>query len=115
MNDSQLLKHFADTRSPQVFAELVARHAGLVHSTAMRLTRDSHLAEDVTQATFLILWQKADRLARRDVPLGGWLYNTALYAARNAMRARSRRKEARTEGRRGCGRKRRRQPRRRTC
>jgi hypothetical protein len=47
--DASLLRDFANHRSEKAFAELVSRHLDLVHSTALRMTGDRHLAEDVSE------------------------------------------------------------------
>ena len=57
MTDGELLQRYAAGRDAEVFAELVRRHGGMVHATASRLAREE--AEDVTQAVFLLLAQKA--------------------------------------------------------
>ncbi len=88
--DSDLLREYATTRSEKAFAEIVRRHVDLVYSAAKRQVRDPHLAEDVTQAVFLILSQKAASLGP-GVSLPGWLYNTTRFAANNARRGEIRR------------------------
>jgi RNA polymerase sigma factor (sigma-70 family) len=89
--DQALLRAFVDQKSQHAFAQLVERHAGLVHGAALRQTRDRHLAEDVAQAVFLLLAQRADTIGPR-VVLSGWLYNTARYAGLAARRGSERRR-----------------------
>ena len=50
----------------------------MVYSSARRQVRDSHLAEDVPQAVFMLLVRKA-RAIRQDVALSGWLFITTHY------------------------------------
>src|SRR5262249_55030145 len=81
--DAELLARFAATRDEGAFAELVARHAGLVRGTARRALRDPHAAEDVYQATFLVLARKAGAV-RWGATVGPWLHATAVRLARKA-------------------------------
>jgi RNA polymerase sigma factor (sigma-70 family) len=91
VEDSELLRRYADTGSEAAFAELVRRRIGLVYSVALRQTRgDTHRAEDATQAVFTDLARKAASLAQRPV-LAGWLYRSAQFAAAGLIRAEQRR------------------------
>ena len=95
--DAQLLRAYAERRSDAAFAELVRRHIDLVHSAARRMVGDAHLADDVTQATFLALAKSATQLTERAV-LAGWLHRTAQNIAaqtvRTDVRRRAREQEA---------------------
>lgn len=89
-DDRQLLMDYAKTGSQNAFALLVERHIDLVYSAALRQVRDRHLAEDVTQAVFLLLSQKAKKLGSGTV-LAGWLFNTVRFAAANVLKQERRR------------------------
>ncbi|HTJ00581.1 MAG TPA: sigma-70 family RNA polymerase sigma factor [Dongiaceae bacterium] len=99
-DDADLLAAYAAQRSEAAFATLVERHVALVHSAALRQTRDPHLAEEITQAVFIILARKAGGLNRKTI-LAGWLCRTARFVAANALKAERRRQfhelEARME------------------
>src|SRR2546421_3774422 len=85
LDDHALLERYARDGSQDAFGQLVARHVDMVYSACLRQLRDPHLADDVTQAVFLILARRAGTL-RRGTIVGGWLYNAARYASANALR-----------------------------
>jgi RNA polymerase sigma factor (sigma-70 family) len=74
------------------FAELVGRHIDTVYSAARRQLRDPEVADDVTQAVFIILTQKAGKLDRR-IPLGAWLLKTTHFACLDARKRQARRQK----------------------
>jgi RNA polymerase sigma factor (sigma-70 family) len=90
MDDSSLLKVFAQTGDERAFREVVNRHIDLVYAAARRQVRDAHLAEDVSQAVFTVLARKAASI-RSDVVLPAWLITTTRYISRDALRAQRRR------------------------
>src|SRR5271156_1610302 len=97
MNDDlNLLREFARTNSEDAFAALVSRHVNLVYSVALRSVRDAQLAEEITQAVFIILAQKAGRISDKTI-LPGWLCRTARYASANALTIQRRRQRREQE------------------
>ncbi|MDY3555676.1 sigma factor-like helix-turn-helix DNA-binding protein [Gemmata sp. JC717] len=81
--DAELLARFAADRDEAAFAELVVRHGRLVRGTARRCLGDVHATEDVCQATFLVLAQKA-AAGPWGPTVGPWLHATAVRLARKA-------------------------------
>jgi RNA polymerase sigma factor (sigma-70 family) len=87
LSDRHLLQRYLTHHEEAAFAALVQRHAPLVLGVGRRVLHDWHAAEDVVQATFLLLARKAASIRKRDA-LGSWLYGVAY---RLAVRARQRR------------------------
>ena len=89
-DDMTLVREFAANQSETAFAALTERHIALVHSAALRQVGDPHLAEEITQAVFIILARKAASLRSKTI-LSAWLYRTTRYAAADALKAKRRR------------------------
>ncbi len=85
-SDEQLLADFLARRSDEAFAALLGRHGPMVLNVCRRILHDAHAAEDVFQATFLILADRAGAVRRR-ASLAGFLHGVAY---RLAVRARRR-------------------------
>jgi len=90
MTDAELLRAYVRDRSNEAMGELVQRHAGMVREAALRELKDGHLADDVTQAVFVVLMRRAAELSE-NVVLGGWLFKTTLYCVADLRKQRRRR------------------------
>jgi RNA polymerase sigma factor (sigma-70 family) len=95
-DDMQLLRQFTGQGSQEAFTALVRRHINLVYSVALRHVRDVQQAEDITQAVFIVLAQKAARLSRETI-LSGWLYQTTRFASASTLRREQRRQQREQE------------------
>jgi len=83
--DRELIQRFAAERDEDAFAALVRRHGPMVLRVCRRILRDGHDAEDVFQATLVVLSRKAASLRRLD-SVGCFLHGVAY---RLALKART--------------------------
>ncbi len=90
-DDWGLLQRYARQRDERAFEDLAQRYVDLVYTAAVRRVGNHHLAEDITQAVFVILAKKAASI-RRGPPLSAWLLMTVRCVARNATKMDARRR-----------------------
>jgi RNA polymerase sigma factor (sigma-70 family) len=95
--DGELLERFSASRDEEAFADLVQRHGPMVWSVCRHVLHNWHDAEDVFQATFLVLARKAAGIYRPE-SLASWLYGVAYHLAVKAQ-ARSARQRVLDSGR----------------
>ena len=74
-SDRELLARFVAQRDEDAFTTLVRRHGPMVMAVGLRVLHHHQDAEDVCQATFLLLARKAKTTAWRDT-IANWLYGT---------------------------------------
>ena len=86
MNDDELIREFASSRSEQAFRRLVDRHCDLVFSVASRVTQNPDLARDVSQQVFSKLAARPGAVAT-GVPLSAWLHRTCRSLAIDLVRS----------------------------
>jgi RNA polymerase sigma factor (sigma-70 family) len=89
--DHQLLDRFAAHRDEAAFEELLRRHGAMVLGVCRRLLGSEPDADDVFQATFLVLVHKAKSI-RKGTSLGCWLYGVAQRLALKARAGAARRR-----------------------
>lgn len=73
-------------RDQTALADLYDRYAGRVYALALRVLEDAALAEEVTQDTFLKVWDQADRWDAARGKLSTWLLTLARYTAIDRLR-----------------------------
>jgi DNA-directed RNA polymerase specialized sigma24 family protein len=66
LDDQVLLRRFIDNCDEAAFAALVDRHAPLVLAACRRLLASEQDAEDVLQATFLVLVRRAGSIRKHE-------------------------------------------------
>ncbi len=82
-SDGHLLEAFLTRRDEAAFATLLQRHGPMVLGIARRLLDNHADAEDVFQATFLVLVRSAGTIHRYE-SIGSWLHGVASRLARRA-------------------------------
>ena len=75
-SDAELLSRFIHHRDADAFSAIVRRYERLVMGVAVRQVGDRDRAEDVFQATFVVLAERARRIRKPDA-LASWLHGTA--------------------------------------
>ena len=88
-SDESLLRR-ASLGSTAAFDLLYRRHAQIIMTVAFRMLGDRDSAADITQTTFLRLWQNAPSLAERIGSLRAWLLTVARNSSLDQLRTRKR-------------------------
>jgi RNA polymerase sigma factor (sigma-70 family) len=88
-DDAELLSQYRDQRDPAALDALVRKHAPLVLSACRKVLPEAD-ADDVFQATFLILMRDAKAI-RTGQSVGSWLYGVAHRLALQAKTSQARR------------------------
>jgi len=89
--DEAALVRAVSDGSEEALAALYDRHANGIHAVAFRLTSDRHLAEEVVQETFLVLWNRAELFEPTTGSLATWLRAIARNRTVDRLRAAGRR------------------------
>ena len=82
--DEQLLSRLRDGEKT-AFDELVNKYHGSIYSLALRLTNDREDARDITQETFLKVYNNIHRF-RGDAELRTWIYRITVNQTANQQR-----------------------------
>jgi len=90
LSDEELMQRL-ELRDLTAFRTLYTRYSNLVYSTAFRVLRDAHLAEDMVQEIFLRLWRKPDSYTPSRGRFATWLTSVSRNRAVDEVRSRNRR------------------------
>ena len=74
--DAELVKRL-QRRDPRAMAELYDRYGRLVYALIFRVVRDTGIAEDLVQETFLRVWNRVQGFEAEKGALGPWLLAVA--------------------------------------
>jgi RNA polymerase sigma-70 factor (ECF subfamily) len=90
LTDMQLLQRISQ-RDEDALLKLHERYANLVFSVALRVVNDNQTAEEVTQDTFMRLWNRALSYDPQKGKFITWLLTMTRHIAIDAIRSRQRR------------------------
>jgi len=74
-------------REPQALAELYDRYGRIVYSLILRVVRDTGIAEDLVQETFLRIWNRVQAFDAQRGAVGPWLLAVARNRAIDYLRS----------------------------
>lgn len=92
MSDHELLARIVRARDEAAFEAVVRRYGAMVMSVGREILRDPVAADDLFQATFLVLWKNAADVREPEF-LGRWLYGTAYRIAVRTKQQTARRRD----------------------
>ena len=84
-SDRQLIECYIATGKEDVFCKLVFKYVGLASNSAMRITQQRELTQEIVQDVFTLLAQKAPSLIQHP-SIGGWIIKTTTNIAKKALR-----------------------------
>src|SRR5271166_4649156 len=85
-NDRELVERL-QRRDAQALAELYDRYGRLVYSLILRVVRDTGVAEDLVQETFLRVWNRVQGFDAQKGAIGPWLLAVARNRAIDYIRS----------------------------
>jgi len=90
LNDEELMERLT-FKDLLAFRALYKRFGNIVYSTSLRIVRDGHVAEDVTQEIFLRIWRKPESYVPQRGRFLTWLTSVTRNRAVDEVRSRNRR------------------------
>lgn len=85
LSDFELVRRTKDGYQ-DAFSIIVERYQKPLHSLSMRYVRDTHLAEDIVQESFMKAYEKLSSFQFRSA-FKSWLYRIVINTAKNSLRS----------------------------
>ncbi len=86
IGDIELIERL-QRRDPQSLADLYDRYGRIAYSLILRIVRDTGIAEDLVQETFLRVWNRAQGFDAQKGSIGPWLLAVARNRAIDYLRS----------------------------
>ena len=90
LHDEELMRRLFH-KDKHAFEAIFDRYGDLVYSTALRILRDAHLAQDISQEIFVRLWRKPESYMAERGRFLTWLISVTRNRAVDEIRSRGRR------------------------
>lgn len=87
MSETDELAQALGRREERALAALYDRYGGAVYNLALRITRGTGTAEEISLDSFLQVWRQADRFNAQQGTLQSWLFTIARTRAIDRVRA----------------------------
>ncbi len=95
LGDEELMRRLS-YRDNQALGVIFDRYGDLVYSTALRVLRDPHMAQDISQEIFIRLWRKPQSYVAERGRFLTWLISVTRNRAVDELRSRGRRQRHET-------------------
>ncbi len=95
LGDEELMRRLF-AKDKRAFETIFDRYGDLVYSTALRVLRDPHLAQDISQEIFVRLWRKPESYVAERGRFLTWLISVTRNRAVDEIRSRGRRQRHET-------------------
>ncbi len=90
LDDESLLAQIV-TRDPAAFTELYDRYADVIFGVAVRFVRDRSIAAEISQDTFMAVWQRGTQFNADSGSVIGWMLGIVRNRAIDRLRQEARR------------------------
>lgn len=88
VSDEALLERLAQRTDEQALSELYDRYQALMYGLALRITRDTAMAQDAVQEAFIGVWRNASKYSASKASVRTWILSITHHRAIDLIRRR---------------------------